>query len=172
MDYPSDKLAVYLSDDGGCLVTLYGMKEAGEFTKERFPFCRKYVPKLQIEIILKYLKLKLYYLLGVGLEPRRRGLFQCHGETPNLVVVRTTLEKREDSEVDFVLEFINGVLWLLLLGRLRTLPVEDHARPGTRRCNTHGEVTARGQIQPHDAVVGVQHYRVRHKFSTSNSLSS
>ncbi|XP_020207312.1 cellulose synthase-like protein G1 [Cajanus cajan] len=42
MDYPSDKLAVYLSDDGGCPVTLYAMKEASEFAKEWLPFCRKY----------------------------------------------------------------------------------------------------------------------------------
>ncbi|KAL2335798.1 hypothetical protein Fmac_010244 [Flemingia macrophylla] len=42
MDYPSDKLAVYLSDDGGCAVTLYGMKEAAEFAKEWLPFCREH----------------------------------------------------------------------------------------------------------------------------------
>ncbi|KAJ1400096.1 Nucleotide-diphospho-sugar transferase [Sesbania bispinosa] len=42
MDYPSDKLAVYLSDDGGCPVTLYGMKEACEFAKVWLPFCKKY----------------------------------------------------------------------------------------------------------------------------------
>jgi len=71
------------------------------------------------------------HLLGVCLEPRRRGLFQRHGEGPNLVVVRATLKRRENGEVDFVLEFINSVLRLPLLGRLRTLPVEDHARPGT-----------------------------------------
>ncbi|TKY49943.1 Cellulose synthase protein G1 [Spatholobus suberectus] len=42
MDYPSNKLAVYLSDDGGCPVTLYGIKEAAEFAKEWVPFCRNY----------------------------------------------------------------------------------------------------------------------------------
>ncbi|TKY49944.1 Cellulose synthase protein G3 [Spatholobus suberectus] len=42
MDYPSDKLGVYLSDDGACPVTLYGIKEAYEFAKEWVPFCRKY----------------------------------------------------------------------------------------------------------------------------------
>ncbi|XP_020207310.1 cellulose synthase-like protein G1 [Cajanus cajan] len=42
MDYPADKLAVYLSDDGGCPVTLYAMKEASEFAKEWLPFCTKY----------------------------------------------------------------------------------------------------------------------------------
>lgn len=47
MDYPSGKLAVYLSDDGGCPVTLYGMREAVEFAKEWVPFCRKYGVKLR-----------------------------------------------------------------------------------------------------------------------------
>ncbi|CAL0329494.1 unnamed protein product [Lupinus luteus] len=42
MDYPPDKLAVYLSDDGGCPVTLYGIKEASEFAKVWVPFCNKY----------------------------------------------------------------------------------------------------------------------------------
>ncbi|XP_057761548.1 cellulose synthase-like protein G2 [Arachis stenosperma] len=43
MDYPSNKLAVYLSDDGGCPVTLYGIKEAWEFARSYWlPFCKKY----------------------------------------------------------------------------------------------------------------------------------
>ncbi|KAI5440357.1 hypothetical protein KIW84_010019 [Lathyrus oleraceus] len=42
MDYPSDKLCVYLSDDGGSPVTLYGIKEASQFAKAWVPFCKKY----------------------------------------------------------------------------------------------------------------------------------
>ncbi|KAK7277128.1 hypothetical protein RIF29_18278 [Crotalaria pallida] len=42
MDYPASKFAVYLSDDGGCPVTLYGIKEASEFAKVWVPFCNKY----------------------------------------------------------------------------------------------------------------------------------
>ncbi|KAL7597534.1 hypothetical protein Lser_V15G23271 [Lactuca serriola] len=42
LDYPSDKLAVYLSDDGGAPSTVYAMKEACSFAKEWLPFCRKY----------------------------------------------------------------------------------------------------------------------------------
>ncbi|KAL2463715.1 Cellulose synthase-like protein G1 [Forsythia ovata] len=42
LDYPADKLAVYLSDDGGAAVTLYAIKEACEFAKSWIPFCRKY----------------------------------------------------------------------------------------------------------------------------------
>ncbi|XP_061369124.1 cellulose synthase-like protein G1 [Gastrolobium bilobum] len=42
MDYPPNKLAVYLSDDGGCPVTLYSIKEASEFAKVWLPFCNKY----------------------------------------------------------------------------------------------------------------------------------
>ncbi|CAI9775946.1 unnamed protein product [Fraxinus pennsylvanica] len=42
LDYPAEKLAVYLSDDGGAAVTLYAIKEACEFARSWIPFCRKY----------------------------------------------------------------------------------------------------------------------------------
>ncbi|XP_022138624.1 cellulose synthase-like protein G2, partial [Momordica charantia] len=35
-------LAVYLSDDGGAPVTLYGTREAAKFAESWIPFCRKY----------------------------------------------------------------------------------------------------------------------------------
>ncbi|KAI3469714.1 hypothetical protein Pfo_026377 [Paulownia fortunei] len=42
LDYPPDKIAVYLSDDGGAPVTLRAMQEAWKFAKWWIPFCRKY----------------------------------------------------------------------------------------------------------------------------------
>ncbi|XP_049370612.1 cellulose synthase-like protein G1 [Solanum verrucosum] len=42
LDYPTDKLAVYLADDGGCPLSLYAMEEACVFAKLWLPFCRKY----------------------------------------------------------------------------------------------------------------------------------
>ncbi|XP_011091168.1 cellulose synthase-like protein E1 [Sesamum indicum] len=42
LDYPPDKLAVYLSDDGGSNVTLHAVREAWKFSKWWLPFCRKY----------------------------------------------------------------------------------------------------------------------------------
>lgn len=42
LDYPSDKLSVYLSDDGGASSTLYAIKEACLFAKSWLPFCREY----------------------------------------------------------------------------------------------------------------------------------
>ncbi|XP_028055210.1 cellulose synthase-like protein G3 isoform X1 [Camellia sinensis] len=42
LDYPAEKLAVYLSDDGGSKVTRNAMKEACEFARIWIPFCRKY----------------------------------------------------------------------------------------------------------------------------------
>lgn len=42
LDYPSSKLFVYLSDDAGAPITLYGMKEAYKFAKKWIPFCKKY----------------------------------------------------------------------------------------------------------------------------------
>ncbi|OIT23967.1 cellulose synthase-like protein g2 [Nicotiana attenuata] len=42
LDYPTDKLVVYLADDGGCPLTLYAIEEACGFAKLWLPFCRKY----------------------------------------------------------------------------------------------------------------------------------
>ncbi|KAL7251535.1 hypothetical protein ACSBR1_013383 [Camellia fascicularis] len=42
LDYPLEKLAVYLSDDDGSPLTLYGLKEACLFGRSWIPFCRKY----------------------------------------------------------------------------------------------------------------------------------
>ncbi|XP_074354970.1 cellulose synthase-like protein G2 isoform X2 [Apium graveolens] len=42
LDYPAEKLAVYLSDDGGAAVTLQGMREAAAFARWWVPFCKKH----------------------------------------------------------------------------------------------------------------------------------
>ncbi|XP_021721979.1 cellulose synthase-like protein E6 [Chenopodium quinoa] len=42
LDYPAEKLSVYLSDDGGDSVTLNGIKEAWVFAIWWLPFCRRY----------------------------------------------------------------------------------------------------------------------------------
>ncbi|XP_031275504.1 cellulose synthase-like protein G3 [Pistacia vera] len=42
LDYPPEKLHVYLSDDGGASITLTGMKEAFKFARSWLPFCKKY----------------------------------------------------------------------------------------------------------------------------------
>uniref|UniRef100_A0A6V7QVU4 Cellulose synthase-like protein E6 n=1 Tax=Ananas comosus var. bracteatus TaxID=296719 RepID=A0A6V7QVU4_ANACO len=41
-DYPPEKLNVYLSDDGGSILTFYALWEAARFAKHWLPFCRKY----------------------------------------------------------------------------------------------------------------------------------
>ncbi|XP_075641344.1 cellulose synthase-like protein E6 isoform X2 [Castanea sativa] len=41
-DYPSEKLSVYLSDDGGSELTFYAMLEAARFSKFWLPFCKKF----------------------------------------------------------------------------------------------------------------------------------
>ncbi|KAE8702899.1 hypothetical protein F3Y22_tig00110480pilonHSYRG00098 [Hibiscus syriacus] len=42
MDYPTEKLSVYVSDDGGCALTLYAMREAWDFARYWLPFCRRF----------------------------------------------------------------------------------------------------------------------------------
>ncbi|KAL6200638.1 hypothetical protein ACLB2K_030419 [Fragaria x ananassa] len=41
-DYPTEKLSVYLSDDGGSELTYYALMEAAEFAKQWIPYCKKY----------------------------------------------------------------------------------------------------------------------------------
>ncbi|KAJ4719006.1 Cellulose synthase [Melia azedarach] len=42
LDYPPEKLHVYLSDDRGSSLTLLGMKETWKFSRWWLPFCKKY----------------------------------------------------------------------------------------------------------------------------------
>ncbi|KAK4398632.1 Cellulose synthase-like protein E6 [Sesamum angolense] len=41
-NYPSEKISVYLSDDGGSELTFYALFEASKFSKYWIPFCKKY----------------------------------------------------------------------------------------------------------------------------------
>ena len=41
-DYPPEKLSVYLSDDGGSVLTFYAMLEASRFSKHWLPFCKNF----------------------------------------------------------------------------------------------------------------------------------
>ncbi|KAJ4758031.1 hypothetical protein LUZ62_068406 [Rhynchospora pubera] len=41
-EYPTEKLSVYLSDDGGSDITFYALLEASRFAKAWIPFCKKY----------------------------------------------------------------------------------------------------------------------------------
>ncbi|KAL1222566.1 Cellulose synthase-like protein G2 [Cardamine amara subsp. amara] len=40
-DYPSDKISVYVSDDGGSSLTLFALMEAVKFSEHWLPFCKK-----------------------------------------------------------------------------------------------------------------------------------
>ena len=41
-NYPAEKLNVYLSDDGGSILTFYALWEASLFAKHWLPFCKTY----------------------------------------------------------------------------------------------------------------------------------
>ncbi|KAL5848984.1 hypothetical protein ACOSQ4_006997 [Xanthoceras sorbifolium] len=45
LDYPPEKLHVYLSDDGGSSITLLGLRAASNFARWWLPFCKKYAIK-------------------------------------------------------------------------------------------------------------------------------
>ncbi|KAL5814414.1 hypothetical protein ACOSQ4_025055 [Xanthoceras sorbifolium] len=40
-DYPTEKVSVYVSDDGGSALTLFALMEAAKFASHWLPFCRK-----------------------------------------------------------------------------------------------------------------------------------
>ena len=40
-DYPTEKLSVYLSDDGGSKLTLFAFTEAARFATHWVPYCKK-----------------------------------------------------------------------------------------------------------------------------------
>lgn len=44
LHYPTHKLACYVSDDGGSLLTLWALKEAASFAKSWIPFCKMFSP--------------------------------------------------------------------------------------------------------------------------------
>lgn len=41
-DYPPEKLSIYLSDDGGSILTFYALFEASIFSKSWLPYCKRY----------------------------------------------------------------------------------------------------------------------------------
>ncbi|KAL2328374.1 hypothetical protein Fmac_021801 [Flemingia macrophylla] len=52
LDYPSHKLACYVSDDGCSPLNFYALQEASEFAKFWVPFCKKY--DVQVRAPLRY----------------------------------------------------------------------------------------------------------------------
>src|ERR1044072_2640990 len=52
LDYPANKLACYVSDDGCSPLTFYALLEASKFAKHWVPFCKKY--NIQIRAPFRY----------------------------------------------------------------------------------------------------------------------
>lgn len=42
VDYPVDKVACYVSDDGAAMLTFEALSETSEFARKWVPFCKKY----------------------------------------------------------------------------------------------------------------------------------
>ena len=52
LDYPANKLACYVSDDGCSPLTFYALVEASKFAKFWVPFCKKY--NVQVRAPFRY----------------------------------------------------------------------------------------------------------------------
>ncbi|XP_020234230.1 cellulose synthase-like protein H1 [Cajanus cajan] len=57
LDYPANKLACYVSDDGCSPLTFYALQEASKFAKFWVPFCKKY--EVQVRAPFRYFSDKL-----------------------------------------------------------------------------------------------------------------
>lgn len=66
VDYPTDKLALYLSDDGCSPLTFYSLVETTKFARLWVPFCKKY--NVQVRAPFRYFNPKSTPLEGDSLE--------------------------------------------------------------------------------------------------------
>ncbi|KAI7731548.1 hypothetical protein M8C21_022304, partial [Ambrosia artemisiifolia] len=66
VDYPANKLALYLSDDGCSPLTLYSLVETTKFAKLWIPFCKKY--SVQVRAPFRYFNSKSTPLKDDSLE--------------------------------------------------------------------------------------------------------
>ncbi|GKV17639.1 hypothetical protein SLEP1_g28113 [Rubroshorea leprosula] len=56
VDYPANKLACYVSDDGCSPITFYSLLQASSFAQLWVPFCKKY--KIQVRAPFRYFLVK------------------------------------------------------------------------------------------------------------------
>lgn len=64
VDYPIDKVSVYVSDDGAAMLTFEALSETAEFAKKWVPFCKKFnieprAPEFYFSQKIDYLKDKV-----------------------------------------------------------------------------------------------------------------
>lgn len=65
VDYPVDKVACYVSDDGAAMLTFEALSETSEFARKWVPFCKKYnieprAPEWYFSQKMDYLKNKVH----------------------------------------------------------------------------------------------------------------
>lgn len=65
VDYPVDKVACYVSDDGAAMLTFEALSETSEFARKWVPFCKKYnieprAPEWYFSLKIDYLKNKVH----------------------------------------------------------------------------------------------------------------
>eukprot|EP01018_Ginkgo_biloba_P019787 Gb_03770 [translate_table: standard] len=105
MDYPPDKMACYVSDDGASPITFYSLVEASHFAKKWVPFCRKYCIETRAPFV--------YFSNQVDHEHSDQTFLQewqqMKGEYEDLQNrITRVLETREAPLMDSVMNGING----------------------------------------------------------------
>lgn len=126
-DYPTEKISVYVSDDGGSALTLFAFMEAAKFASHWLPFCREHNivernPQVyfasdnyhtrndKIKMMYKNLKVKVEHVVDKGeisdeyvTDDQQRQAFNkwTNGftRTDHPTVIQVLLDKSEDKDV-------------------------------------------------------------------------
>ncbi|GMI96249.1 cellulose synthase like G3, ARABIDOPSIS THALIANA CELLULOSE SYNTHASE-LIKE G3 [Hibiscus trionum] len=128
-DYPTEKISIYVSDDGGSALTLFAFMEAAKFASHWLPFCREHnimqrSPKVffeanhhsssphyeKIKMMYKEMKGKVEHVVDKGeimdeyiTDDQRRQAFNqwTNGFTPadHPTVIEVILDKSQDKDI-------------------------------------------------------------------------
>ncbi|XP_020238415.1 cellulose synthase-like protein H1 [Cajanus cajan] len=127
LDYPSNKLACYVSDDGCSPLTFYALVEASKFAKLWVPFCKKHNVQVRapfryfsqvatdtsedsLEFKQEWLRMKdMYDNLSHKIVEvtRKKNPFQLDGE---FAVFRNTEQRNHPTIIKVISENIDGLL--------------------------------------------------------------
>ncbi|AES67199.2 putative cellulose synthase (UDP-forming) [Medicago truncatula] len=147
LDYPANKLACYVSDDGCSVFTFYGLLEASKFAKFWVPFCKKYNVQVRApfryfsqvtnsdddsaEFKQEWLKMKdMYDNLSHKIEDvtRNSASFQFEGE---FAVFSNTEKRNHPSIIKVILDGLSdGLPHLIYISREKRPKYEHNYKAG------------------------------------------
>jgi cellulose synthase A len=93
VDYPVDKVACYVSDDGAAMLTFEALSETSEFARKWVPFCKKFnieprAPEWYFSQKMDYLKNKVHPAFVRERRAMKVLTSPNTGEPPTLIISR------------------------------------------------------------------------------------